>query len=108
MLLQAFLNVGCSSVSKYDKVLTRFKAFSLRVSSNHKAEIQDVVYSYKLDEFLGRFVSFRAECAALGELMKCLLTVSHKQAAVERAASVIKDLLAGNLKQRTPLLAMHF
>lgn len=98
---EVLLSVGWCSASECDKVLAQFKAFSLHVSSNHKAEIQDLVYSCRLDEFLGRFVSFRAEHAALWDLMKCLLTLSHKQAAVERSESVNKDMLVENLKQRT-------
>lgn len=40
------------------------------------------------------------EYASLWDLIKCLLTLSHGQAAVERGYSVNKDMLVKKLKER--------
>ncbi|CAM4635460.1 unnamed protein product [Leuciscus chuanchicus] len=105
-LLQVILNAGWCTASECDKILAQYKIFSVNASANLKAEFQDFSYSCRLEEFFGRFISGRAENAALWDMMKCLLTLSHGQAAVERGYSVNKDMLVENLKERS-LIALR-
>ncbi|MGH0157607.1 UNVERIFIED_CONTAM: hypothetical protein FKN15_033724 [Acipenser sinensis] len=75
-----------------------------KMIQHNKAEFLDFVHkgdSCRVDEFLGRFVSGRAEYENLWDLLKCLFTLSHGQAAVERGYCVNKDMLVENLKERT-------
>lgn len=64
-------------------------------------QFQDFVYSCKFDKFLGRFVNSKAEYAEMWDLMKCLFSMSHGQAAVEWGYSVNKDIPVENLKGRS-------
>ncbi|KAK1906949.1 hypothetical protein KUDE01_009345 [Dissostichus eleginoides] len=105
-LLQVLLNAGWCLATECDKVLSQYKAFSLDVNTNHKAEFQEFVYSCRLDEFFGRYLSGKEEYAELWNIMQCLFTLSHGQAAVERGYSVNKDMLVENLQEKT-LIAMR-
>ncbi|KAK1905642.1 hypothetical protein KUDE01_012822 [Dissostichus eleginoides] len=105
-LLQVLLNAGWCPATECDKVLSQYKAFSLDVNTNHKAEFQEFVYSCRLDEFFGRYLSGKEEYAELWNIMQCLFTLSHGQAAVERGYSVNKDMLVENLQEKT-LIAMR-
>lgn len=79
--------------------------FLLSIKHSQCMSVQTIKQSSKIlftaAEFLGRFVSGRAEYALLWDLMKCLLTLFHGQAAVERGYSVNEDMLVENLKERT-------
>ncbi|KAK1898471.1 Adenylate cyclase type 6 [Dissostichus eleginoides] len=105
-LLQVLLNAGWCPATECDKVLSQYKAFSLDVNTNHKAEFQEFVYSCRLDEFFGRYLSGKEEYAELWNIMQCLFTLSHGQAAVERGYFVNKDMLVENLQEKT-LIAMR-
>lgn len=69
------------SVTKFLLSIKHF-IFILGAVQTIKAEFQDFVFFFNCmpDEFPGRFVSGRAEYAALWDLMKYLLAVSHGQA----------------------------
>ncbi|KAK9543284.1 hypothetical protein VZT92_001075 [Zoarces viviparus] len=106
-LLQVLLNAGWCPATECDKVLSQYKAFSLDVNTNHKAEFHEFVYSFmELDEFSSRYLSVKEEYAELWNIMKCLFTLSHGQAAVERGYSVNKDMLVENLQEKT-IIAMR-
>ncbi|MGH0120660.1 UNVERIFIED_CONTAM: hypothetical protein FKN15_068235 [Acipenser sinensis] len=91
-------------VTTSKKLLERSPLMYPDVIQHNKAVFLDFVHkgdSCRVDEFLGRFVSGRAEYENLWDLLKCLFTLSHGQAAVERGYSVNKDILVENLKERT-------
>ncbi|MGH0128498.1 UNVERIFIED_CONTAM: hypothetical protein FKN15_027529 [Acipenser sinensis] len=103
-LLQLLLNAKWCTVPQCDQLLSEYKHFLSQMIQHNKAEFLDFVHngdSCRVDEFLGRFVSGRAEFENLWDLLKCLFTLSHGQAAVERGYSVNKDMLVENLKERT-------
>ncbi|KAK7884109.1 hypothetical protein WMY93_027232 [Mugilogobius chulae] len=105
-LLQIVLNACWRNATTCDLILAQYKAFALDAANNHKEEFQQFAYCDRLDTFLGRFIADRAEYAALWELIKCLLSLSHGQAAVERGYSVNKAMLVENLKERS-LIALR-
>ncbi|KAK6471317.1 hypothetical protein HHUSO_G29675 [Huso huso] len=103
-LLQLLLNAKWCTVPQCDLLLSEYKHFLSQMIQHNKAEFLDFVHngdSCSVDEFLGRFVSGRAEFENLWDLRKCLFTLSHGQAAVEKGYSVNKDMLVENLKERT-------
>ncbi|MGH0135296.1 UNVERIFIED_CONTAM: hypothetical protein FKN15_000862 [Acipenser sinensis] len=103
-LLQLLHNAKWCTTTQCDQLLSEYKHFLSQMIQHNKAYFLDFVHkgdSCRVDEFLGRFVSGRAEYENSWYLLKCLITLSHGQAAVERGYSVNKDMLVENLKERT-------
>ena len=88
--------------SHFDALIEEHKSFINFVRQEHKEEFSQYKLreSPRLDKFLQTVMDNNSEFAKLWKLVKCLLILSHGQAAVERGFSINKDTLKTNLSEK--------